>query len=254
MRVSVFGGVVNGGTDGYIDLVDVQVSNAADHLLFLEVNSTTGQASIRNLTGEPVQVDYYEINSASAALRTNTWTSLQDQNMAGFPAGNGTGNGWEEAGGSSNRILSESFLTGNSSVAHNASVGLGAAFNPAGAHDLVFRYAVVPSAPLDADFDGDGDVDGADFLAWQRGLGTTGAGATKAAGNADGDTDVDAADLAVWKSDFGDSAASGAGVLQTGFVRYVTGAAAAVPEPSTVILASMGVVVIMSTRKAKLST
>ena len=59
-------------------------------------------------------------------------------------------------------------------------------------------------------------------------------------GNADGDTDVDAADLAAWKSQFASGGASGPGVLQTGFVRYVTGAAAAVPEPSTVVLVGLG--------------
>ncbi len=53
----------------------------------------------------------------------------------------------------------------------------------------------------DADFDGDSDVDGADFLIWQRGLGT--ANATNMDGNADGDSDVDADDLAVWKTEFG---------------------------------------------------
>ena len=47
-----------------------------------------------------------------------------------------------------------------------------------------------------ADFDGNGDVDGADFLAWQRGFGTL-LGATHADGDADGDTDVDADDLAI---------------------------------------------------------
>jgi hypothetical protein len=105
---------------------------------------------------------------------------------------------------------------------------------------LVFKYAVVPPASLTADFDSDGDVDGRDFLFWQRGVGTTGAGATKDKGNADGDMDVDAADLAAWKSQFASSGASGPGVLQTGFVRYVTGAAAAVPEPSTVVLVGLG--------------
>jgi hypothetical protein len=62
--------------------------------------------------------------------------------------------------------------------------------------------AVIPaSAGQDADFDGDNDVDGADFLIWQRGLG--GANVTNADGNADGDADVDADDLAVWKTKFG---------------------------------------------------
>jgi hypothetical protein len=249
LRVSLFGTAVNGGTDGYIDNVDVQISNAADVLLFLEVNTTTGVARIRNLTGDPVPVDYYEITSASGALKTNTWTSLQDQNLAGFPAGNGTGNGWEEAGGSSANILSESYLTGNSSVSNNGSVSLGPAFNTAGAHDLVFRYAAVPQAPIGSDFDSDGDSDGADFLTWQRGVGTTGAGATKAVGNADGDTDVDGADLAVWRGEFGGTGASGPGALQLGFVRYVTGAATAIPEPSTALLAGVGVLVIGSLKR-----
>jgi hypothetical protein len=53
-----------------------------------------------------------------------------------------------------------------------------------------------------SDFNLDGDVDGGDFLAWQRGLGATGVvGRTK--GNANGDPVVDANDLAIWRSQFG---------------------------------------------------
>jgi len=54
-----------------------------------------------------------------------------------------------------------------------------------------------------ADFDSDGDVDGADFLAWQRGFGTTNAQRTD--GNSDDDTDVDASDLAAWEISYGQS-------------------------------------------------
>jgi hypothetical protein len=53
-----------------------------------------------------------------------------------------------------------------------------------------------------ADFDFDADVDGTDFLLWQRGLSVTGVAATRSNGNADGDNDVDGADLAVWKTQF----------------------------------------------------
>lgn len=74
-----------------------------------------------------------------------------------------------------------------------------------------------------ADFNGDSFVDGGDFLLWQRNLGMT-TGALKTNGDADGDHDVDAADLAIWKGDFGATAATAASV-------------AAVPEPSTAILA-----------------
>ena len=195
---------------------------------------------MKNETGAAVRIDYYEISSAAGSLKANTWSSLQDQNSGAFPAGNGSGNGWEEAGGSGSGILSEGFLTGSSSVASAANVNLGAAFNTAGAQDLVFRYAVVPPAPLSADFDSDGDADGADFLAWQRGFGTN-AGATKAQGDANADGAVNAADLALWKSQFGSSAFGGPGVLTRGFVKYVAGAAAAVPEPTSCLLAGMGI-------------
>jgi hypothetical protein len=49
-----------------------------------------------------------------------------------------------------------------------------------------------------ADFDGDGEVTGADLLAWQRGLGST--AATLMQGDANSDGIVDSRDLAVWQS------------------------------------------------------
>ena len=54
-----------------------------------------------------------------------------------------------------------------------------------------------------ADFDTDGDVDGSDFLAWQRGFGTAAPNATPADGDANGDKVVDATDLLVWEDQFG---------------------------------------------------
>jgi hypothetical protein len=73
----------------------------------------------------------------------------------------------------------------------------------------------------DADFDGDGDVDGADFLTWQRGLGA----GDQPAGDANGDDVVDGDDLDIWRTQFGPGAA--------------TPAAGAVPEPSTWALAAL---------------
>ncbi len=61
-----------------------------------------------------------------------------------------------------------------------------------------------------ADFDHDSDVDGSDFLAWQRGFGTIAPNATKADGDADNDQDVDAVDLAIWQSQYGLGAAAAA--------------------------------------------
>jgi hypothetical protein len=242
LRVSLFGTRTSGGpgADGYIDNVDVQVTDAANEFVFLEVNTTNGQARIRNLTGDPVRIDYYEISSVAGSLRRNTWTSLQDQNLAGFPPGNGTGNGWEEGGGGGNNVLSENFLTGNSIVNNGAIVGLGQAFGTGTTQDLKFSYAVVSPQVLDADFNGNGFVDGGDFLNWQRSRGLA-TGATKPQGDADGDADVDDADFAIWKVEFGDGTFSGPGNLVTGFVRYVPSfSVAAVPEPSSVALVGLG--------------
>jgi len=72
----------------------------------------------------------------------------------------------------------------------------------------------------DADFDGDGDVDGADFLTWQRGVGTN-VGATQPQGDANNDDAINNADLDIWKGDFGAAEA----------------AAGAVPEPGSMVLA-----------------
>jgi glucose/arabinose dehydrogenase len=63
---------------------------------------------------------------------------------------------------------------------------------------------VKPQGPPTGDFDEDDDVDGHDFMAWQRGLGAT-TGATRAAGDANFDGAVNGADLAVWQAQFGSS-------------------------------------------------
>ena len=54
-----------------------------------------------------------------------------------------------------------------------------------------------------ADFDFDGDIDGRDFLAWQRGYGTPAPTAVKSQGDADNDLDVDGSDLTVWQDQYG---------------------------------------------------
>ena len=78
-----------------------------------------------------------------------------------------------------------------------------------------------PASGDNADFNGDGVVDGSDFLAWQRGFGATSAQLDQ--GDANGDGAVDAADLAAWNTAFGaDAVTTSANAL-----------ALAVPEPTT---------------------
>jgi autotransporter-associated beta strand protein len=82
-------------------------------------------------------------------------------------------------------------------------------------------FLQVTTVPVteNADFNGDGIVDGADFLAWQQNAGGAGG---QAQGDANGDSTVNAADLAIWNSHFGGTSA--------------VGAAAAVPEPTSAAL------------------
>lgn len=77
------------------------------------------------------------------------------------------------------------------------------------------------ASPSDPDFNGDGDVDGDDFLVWQRGFGLTGQ-TNNDNGDADGNGIVNAADLALWRTGFGAAVA----------------AAGAVPEPTSAFLAA----------------
>ncbi len=88
-----------------------------------------------------------------------------------------------------------------------------------------------------ADFDADGDVDGGDFLTWQRGLGT--ASATPSDGNANHDQTVDADDLAIWSGQFGQPPGP---PLQ------------AVPEPAGRWLALMALVLVMAAARPSFSS
>src|SRR5262245_30399917 len=242
VKASVYGTGVTFGPDGYMDLADVQVTQAQNELLFLEVNTTFGTTKIRNLTGDTFHIDAYTIvapggptgdynNNGTVdagdyvlwrkggplqndptpgvqagdydvwranfgktvnTLNPTAWTSLQDQNLLGFPAGNGTGNGWEEDGGSRGAVLGESWLTGNSAVVNATTLNLGAAFNIGSPQNLEFYYSVVPD----------------------NGLGPF----------------------------------TGPGSLVRGFVRYVTsgaGTAASIPEPASVIFVGIGLATLM---------
>jgi hypothetical protein len=226
--------------DSAVDDATLAVDPAINTLMYLEVNTTNGQVRVRNQTGAVVSIDYYEIKSASGALNSTTWSSLQDQNQAGFPAGNGTGNGWEEAGGSSSTVLSESYLTGNSGVTNSANVGLGAAYTVGGTHDIQFRYgALLTVAPAaQGDYNNDGVVNTADYVLWRKG-GTL---------QNDPTPGVQAADYTFWRAHFGNTGggATGTSTLLRGPVFYVTsfsglGSGATVPEPGGMILCGIGI-------------
>jgi hypothetical protein len=216
---------------GFID--EVRISDNAlgqqDMLyhaeLALEVNKTTGQISIKNTSASSVNIDFYQINSAGGALSTTGWNSLDDQNFdavdgtdAGTVAGNSPGEGWDQAGGSNANQLVEQFLRSvGSTIAPNQTLNLGSAYNTSifgsnnGDLEFTFGYnggilaggsiTYVGGGSQPGDFDGDGDVDGRDFLAWQR--------------------NPSVGSLSDWKNNYGSGSLT---------------AAVAVPEPATGLL------------------
>ncbi len=197
-------------------------------LLKLEINTVTGATRIYNDTTTEFDINAYRITSPDPnnSLNFAGWDSLSDKNPlvdpvdgpdAGTILGDGIGETWDEAGGSDNSVLAESFLLGSSVFGENREESLGLAFQPGASTDgLKFEYRSAANGAVfegditfttdgpDGDFDSDGDVDVADLTRWQRG---------------DSPNSGSAGDLADWEMSFG----VGSGLSAP--------AAAAVPEP-----------------------
>jgi hypothetical protein len=97
-------------------------------------------------------------------------------------------------------------------------------------------YSLIVGPPS-ADFDLDGDVDGRDFLAWQRGFGLE--NPTFANGDANYDGEINDLDLAIWSESYGDGSPLGASV--------------AVPEPSAFAIVYLSAFLFYGSRGAKIS-
>jgi hypothetical protein len=204
-------------------------------ILRLEVNKNNGAITLVNATGQNLQFDFYRISSAASALNFGGWNSLDDQNFgavdgddAGSIAGDSQGEGFDQVFSSGAGQLAELNLrpTGATINAGQA-ISLGTAFNtsvfgPGIDGDLQFTFGLVGGIEISrapvyvtaqaGDFNGDLDVDGRDFLVWQRGQSPNPGSAT---------------DFATWKVHFG--------------VFGATAAGGAVPEPASVALLILAV-------------
>jgi hypothetical protein len=211
--------------------------------LTLQVFSN-GDVSILNDTDDPISFNSYRIVSPTTDLNFAGWDSLSDQGISavdgtdpGTTPGDGIGETWDEAGGSDDGVLAESFLLGSTTMAPMDTISLGSAFQPGGDHSLLtFEYrdsgtgAIVVgdveflmAAGVDGDFNDDGTVDAADYVVWRKYQGTT---TTLPNDNGIGGT-VGPAHFDLWRANFGEILGAGSGSSSS---------QASVPEPAGLIL------------------
>lgn len=203
----------------------------------LVVNTVTGAAAIRNLSPNPLTIDYYEISSAGGSLNSaaGAWNSLSDQNI--------------DAG------LASDFNNSNTVDGADLTIWKGAF-----------------GANANADADGDGDSDGNDLMIWQRQVGGS-AGPGDSWDEAGGVSNNLLAELFLNGSStlaetngqlglgtpFRTGSAQdlifrfgikGQGTLTVGAVQYVTtGPATAIPEPAACALAMLGAAALFVRRR-----
>ena len=220
--------------------------------LTLQVDPVDGDIQIVNDAGEPIDIDYYEIFDTSETggnLDPIAWNSLEEQNLAGFPAGDGSGNGWEEGDLSNPSQLIEAFLTDSSIFDDGVELYLGEAVADGISSDIAWQYHVTGSGSsfingkvefvditpfLIGDADGDGDVDGDDLIAVRSNFGIP----NPLAGDADNDGDVDGNDLIAVQTNFGNT----------------SGVSVAVPEPTGIGLALFGGLLLTIRRRFRSAT
>jgi hypothetical protein len=188
--------------------------NKAFNNLVVNIDPTTGAATLVNESPFTFSFDGYTVTSASGSLSTAGWNSLQEQAAGG-------GN-WFEIDETNNKI-GELKRSGSTSLSQGTSFNLGTIFNPAGTRDLALEFIVsgedaaragnvdyVAIVALPGDYNGDGAVNAADYVVWRKNPGAFGG---------------DPAGYNTWRTNFGRTAGSGSAI-----------SGAAVPEPASAIL------------------
>lgn len=143
--------------------------------LVLVVDPVDGDAVLENQSNLSVSIDGYNIHSDSGSLLPNdgAWLSLEDQATSA----------WRESNPDAND-LSELDSSDTELIVGGSRFDLGSPFktmSSGGTEDLAFQYLLPGDAAftqgvvvyrdisdIPGDFNGDGRVDGLDFLEWQR--------------------------------------------------------------------------------------
>ena len=137
--------------------------------IVMTVNLATGEAVLLNETPFTQEVEGYTVTSPLGAINTAGWNSFETQ---GIDDGD-----WFASPADMNR-LTEIQDNGTTTFDEITPYSLGEIFSLGSVQDLTFEFLLAGESNLreglvvyvlPGDFDGDLDVDGRDFLAWQRG-------------------------------------------------------------------------------------
>jgi hypothetical protein len=231
-----------------IYLTDVSpIGDITPVALTLEARSN-GLLTLKNTTSTAITFDSYRIASATSSLNFGGWNSLSDQGISavdgmdpGTTLGDGVGETWDEAGGSSDALLAESFLLGSTTLAANDSIALGNGYKVGGTPDLTFQYrelgsgsiitgtityAAAPGVP--GDYNNNGTVDSADYVLWRDHSGAAFQLQNEVASTTPGQVTTD--DYNAWRARFGNTSGSGSSL----------GGSAEAPEPGCIALLVIG--------------
>jgi hypothetical protein len=226
--------------------------------IYAQLFPLTGEIRLLNKSSSPVPFVFYSIDSSSGALDSSSavWKSI----TANYdrPSGPTPGNGFIDPNGDWLKLITPTMLAegaldedGGMLPAFRA-ISLGHIWDPLAEFDLVFDVRhngqqivpVIVEFALDGDYSNDHTVDQADYLVWRKYLDSL--TAYFADGNLDGVVDLD--DRLVWEENFGVTltlpffSGSGSG-----------GAAGAVPEPASAVLALLaaGTMPLFGRRRAR---
>jgi hypothetical protein len=214
----------------------VQYVGSKVNTLLLQVDPTgTGDAFLRNTSGDTVMIDAYEVLSDGGRLSPSGWDSFDEQNFEGADT-------WLELDNNAGQ-LGEVNQLGFTTIGPGASLNLGPLYL-GGAQDLEFNFLLMGDVEgvgtpgvvvyqafvgVPGDYNGNGVVDAADYTFWRDRLGQN---VTLPNSNpADIDGVVTQAEYTYWKSRFGATSGSGAGGGSAAL------GAATVPEPASWMLA-----------------
>jgi hypothetical protein len=177
--------------------------------------------------------DYYHVALSSAYQATFTTTGVDGEDLSLSLIQDANGNGVADP----EEVLASSDALNSPAETVSAALETGDYFvrvsgvNGSTNYQLTMNFAG-GTPGLAADFNGDGAVDGFDFLAWQRGLGKP-ADVAVADGDANGDHQVDGADLGVWRDEFVAGEAPVAAATTAGFQPYSMAALMASGTPAS---------------------